>query len=69
MKDRGDKFRQHAEECLRLERTLINPEHRLLAAEFAAAWTALAEWSDKFQDAQKPDLQSKAEQEKPALTL
>ena len=60
MRDRSDKFRKHAEECLRLERTLTKPEQKVLAAEIAAAWTRLAERAEEFQPAPKPGSQPAA---------
>jgi hypothetical protein len=60
MGSRSKQFRKHAEECLRLERTLTKPEQKVLAAEFAAAWTRLAEWAEKFQVAPKSGSQPAA---------
>src|SRR5258708_28253103 len=47
MRERVDRFRKNAEVCKRLSIHIKNPEHKALAAEFAAAWLELAKAVEK----------------------
>jgi hypothetical protein len=47
MRERVKQFRKNAEECKRLALHIKIPEHKALAAEFAAAWLELAQAVEK----------------------
>jgi hypothetical protein len=55
MRERAEQFRKNAEECNRLAVHIKNPEHKALAAEFAAAWLALAQAFEKRLTALQPN--------------
>jgi hypothetical protein len=55
MWERVKQFRKNAEECNRLSVHIKNPEHKALAAEFAAAWLGLAQAVEKRLAALEPN--------------
>jgi hypothetical protein len=55
MRKRAKQFRKNAEECKRLFVHIKNPEHKALAAEFAATWLALAQAFEKLLAALEPN--------------
>jgi hypothetical protein len=63
MGGKAEEFRKNAKECSRLATLLKNPEHKLLAAEYATAWLVLAQYAERPRAAEQADPQTVAEDE------